>query len=58
MIAVVGGGAWAIFLIVAVLDGSLVRVGIAVALYLAVHVGRAYRVKRMNDEMKEMERWK
>ena len=51
-------GAFAVFLVVGVLEGSLVKIGIAAALLVAVYGIRVYRYKRMKDEMKEMERWK
>ena len=47
---------WAIFLIVAVLDGSLVRIGIAAAVLAAALAVQVYRRKRLKDEMDELER--
>ena len=58
VVAGVLGGAFAVFLITGVLEGSLVKIGIAAALLVAVYGIRVYRYKRMKDEMDEMERWK
>ena len=58
VVAGVLGGAFAVFLITGVLEGSLVKIGIAAALLVAVYGVRVYRHKRMKDEMDEMERWK
>ena len=58
VVAGVLAGAFAVFLIVGVLEGSLVKIGIAAALFVAVYGIRVYRYKRMKDEMDEMERWK
>ena len=58
VIAGVLGGAFAVFLIMGVLEGSLVKIGIAAALFVAVYGIRVYRYKRMKDEMDEMEQWK
>ena len=51
-------GAFAVFVVMGVLEGSLVKLGIAAALFVAVFGVRVYRHKRMRDEMDEMERWK
>lgn len=51
-------GAFAVFLVMGVLEGSWVKIGIAAALFIAVYGIRVYRHKRMIDEMAEMERWK
>ena len=51
-------GAFGVFLIVGVLEGSLVKIGIAAAILVALVGVRVYRHKRMIDEMAEMERWK
>ena len=58
VIAGVLAGAFAVFLVMGVLEGSLVKIGIAAALFVGVYGIRVYRYKRMKDEMAEMERWK
>ena len=58
MVTVVLAFSWAIFLILAILDGSMVRIGIAVALVVAVYAVLVYRRKKLKDEMDEMERRK
>ena len=56
MVTVLLGGVWGIFLILAVVDGSLVRIGIAAAVLAAALAVQVYRRKRHKDEMDELER--
>ena len=56
MVTVLLGGVWGIFLILAVVDGSLVRIGIAAAVLVAALAVQVYRRKRQKDEMDELER--
>ena len=58
VIAGVFAGAFGVFLVTGVLEGSWVKIGIAAAMIVAIYGVRVYRYKRMKDEMKEMERWK
>ena len=58
MVTVVLAFLWAIFLILAILDGSMVRIGIAVALVVAAYAVLVYRRKKLKDEMDELERRK
>ncbi len=58
MVTVVLAFLWAIFLILAILDGSMVRIGIAVALVVAAYAVLVYRQKKLKDEMDELERRK
>ena len=58
MVAVVLAFSWAIFLILAVLEGSFVRIGIAVAVVVAAYAVRIFRAKKLKDELDELERSK
>ncbi len=58
MVTVVLAFAWVIFLIVAILAGSLVRIGIAVAVVAAAYAVLVYRRKKLKDEMDGLERRK
>ena len=56
MATVLLAGVWGIFLVLAVVDGSLVRIGIAAAVLVVALAVQVYRRKRRMDEMDEMER--
>ena len=58
MVTVVLAFAWVTFLIVAILAGSLVRIGIAVAVAVAAYAVLVYRRKKLKDEMDELDRRK
>ena len=58
MVYVVLAVLWTIFLILAVLDLSLVRIGIAAAVFVAAFAVQMYRRKRLKDAMEDLERRK
>ena len=55
MVTIVLVALWTIFLILAVLDLSLVRIGIAAAVLVAAFAVQVYRRKRLEDEMDDLE---
>ncbi len=58
MVTVVLAFAWVTFLIGAILAGSLVRIGIAIAVAVAAYAVLVYRRKKLKDEMDELDRRK